>query len=314
MNLTVFKAGATKAVFKGVALSSKHAPKILTALGIGAMAGSVVMACEESATAADILEQHKKDLEEIKEAKEIAEKNPERYHYTDKDEAKELTKKYFKTAMALVRNYKKTFLLFLLGVALITGGQHILSTRNVALAAAYKGLDTSFKSYRKNIIEQYGEEIDYKAAHNFGESIEVNTMDENGVETKQVVKTMNPSDLSIYSILWDDLYSTEWTPNPTTNKMILLGKQKYWTDVLRTRGYVHLDEVYRDLGVWDRIAEDQRKAATAVGWVDGVGDGYVSFGISEDAVGNAAKTDFINGFEPSIILDFNVDGVIHDLL
>ena len=49
-----------------------------------------------------------------------------------------------------------------------------------------------------------------------------------------------------------------------------------------------------------------------VGWIDGGdGDNYVSFGIYDiHAVNN--RREFINGYEPSIILDFNVDGVIWD--
>jgi hypothetical protein len=182
------------------------------------------------------------------------------------------------------------------------------------LAAAYKGLDESFKSYRKNIIDEYGEAVDFKASHKFDDVIDVTCTDEDGNPVAKTVNSIDPSNMSIYSILWDEMYSTEWTPNPNTNKMILLGKQKYWTDVLNTRGYVHLDEVYRDLGVWDRIGEGQRKAATAVGWVHGCGDNFVSFGIEENVVNSRAKADFVNGFEPSVLLDFNVDGVIHDLL
>jgi hypothetical protein len=49
-----------------------------------------------------------------------------------------------------------------------------------------------------------------------------------------------------------------------------------------------------------------------VGWIDGGdGDGYVDFGIYDIAAVNNRR-EFINGYEPSIILDFNVDGVIWD--
>ena len=50
------------------------------------------------------------------------------------------------------------------------------------------------------------------------------------------------------------------------------------------------------------------KAGAVVGWVlDGEGDNYVDFGLYE-----AYNNRFINGWERSMILDFNVDGVIYD--
>jgi hypothetical protein len=50
-----------------------------------------------------------------------------------------------------------------------------------------------------------------------------------------------------------------------------------------------------------------------VGWIDGNpgGDSYVSFGIGDIHAVNSRR-EFINGYEPSIILDFNVDGTIWD--
>jgi hypothetical protein len=55
------------------------------------------------------------------------------------------------------------------------------------------------------------------------------------------------------------------------------------------------------------------KAGSVVGWIitGNVTDAYVDFGVwNNDADHNVR--DFVNGREGSILLDFNVDGVIYD--
>ena len=50
------------------------------------------------------------------------------------------------------------------------------------------------------------------------------------------------------------------------------------------------------------------QAGQVVGWVlDENGDNFIDFGMFE-----AHNSRFLNGWERSIILDFNVDGVIYD--
>jgi hypothetical protein len=55
------------------------------------------------------------------------------------------------------------------------------------------------------------------------------------------------------------------------------------------------------------------KAGAVVGWVlteNGESDNFINFGIFEGKT--QRSRDFVNGFEGSILLDFNVDGVIYD--
>ena len=76
--------------------------------------------------------------------------------------------------------------------------------------------------------------------------------------------------------------------------------------MLHARGHVFLNEVYDALGI------PRSKEGSVVGWVlNGEGDGYVDFGIFSDP-DNQSLRDFVNGREGSILLDFNVDGVIWD--
>lgn len=96
-----------------------------------------------------------------------------------------------------------------------------------------------------------------------------------------------------------------WTKDSEANLMFLKLQQAFANDVLKTRGYVFLNEVYDMLGI------ARTKAGQLVGWAydteNPIGDNYVDFGIF-----NQHNEDFINGIERSALLDFNVDGVIFD--
>jgi hypothetical protein len=76
--------------------------------------------------------------------------------------------------------------------------------------------------------------------------------------------------------------------------------------MLQARGHVFLNEVYDALGI------PRSQAGAVVGWVRGQGDGYIDFGLFNSE--NDRARDFVNGYERSILLDFNVNGVIYDLI
>ena len=92
--------------------------------------------------------------------------------------------------------------------------------------------------------------------------------------------------------------------------MFLFKQQNYANDTLKARGYLFLNEVYDMLGI------PRTKAGQVVGWIydekHPIGDNFVDFGIVD--VNNERSRAFMNGYERSIILDFNVDGNILDLI
>lgn len=100
-----------------------------------------------------------------------------------------------------------------------------------------------------------------------------------------------------------------WSRNPECNLLFLKQQEANATAVLEKRGYLFLNDVYDMLG-YPRTQQGQ-----LVGWIydekDPIRDSFVDFGIYKDFIGNH---NFVNGFENSILLDFNVDGVIFDKL
>lgn len=96
-----------------------------------------------------------------------------------------------------------------------------------------------------------------------------------------------------------------WINNPEYNLMFIRQQQTYANDLLKTKGYVFLNDVYEMLGM------PKSKAGQVVGWIydleNGEGDNYIDFGIY-----NLGNEQFVNGNATSILLDFNVDGMILD--
>ena len=115
------------------------------------------------------------------------------------------------------------------------------------------------------------------------------------------------SDISPYARYFDE-DSVACTKNPECNKMFLLQQQNYANEKLRHRGYLFLNEVYDMLGI------PRTKAGQCVGWMYDedypIGDNYVDFGIFDQAHNRS----FVNGYDNSVLLNFNVDGNILDRL
>ena len=67
--------------------------------------------------------------------------------------------------------------------------------------------------------------------------------------------------------------------------------------------------------VYEMLGLPRTKAGQVVGWIydkdKPVGDNYVDFGLYAD---NLSYSDFANGLDPAILLDFNVDGNIWEMM
>ena len=181
-----------------------------------------------------------------------------------------------------------------------------------AISAAYMTVDKSFKEYRKRVVDRFGEEVEKEIRYGIkAQQIEETVVDENGNETTVVseVKAVDPNLYSDYARFFDESCAA-WQNDPEYNLMFLKAQQQYANDLLKARGRLFLNEVYRMLGI------DETKAGQVVGWVYDaecpVGDNFVDFGIYD--MRKERVRAFVNGYEPNILLDFNVDGNIWDLM
>ena len=209
--------------------------------------------------------------------------------------------------MKLVKLYSVPAAIGAASIASIITSHSISRRRYSAMAAAYATVDKGFKAYRKNVVERFGDEVDRQLKYGIKPTeIKEKVTDEDG-KTKTVKKTIDvvedlPSD---YARFFDES-NPYWQKDAEFNCMFLRAQQSFFNDKLRVEKRVFLNDVYKALGF------PTTKAGQVVGWVYDPErsdiDNYIDFGIWD--VHKAAVRDFVNGYERSILLDFNVDGNI----
>lgn len=305
-----FMNGVNRTLSKAGFQIKKHSPEILIVAGIAGVVTSAVMACKATTKINDILDQTKEEVDKVNDAL-ANEKIPEDV-YSKEDAKKDLAIIYIQTGVKLVKLYGPSLILGALSITSILASNNILRKRNVALAAAYAAIDNGFKEYRGRVIERFGKDLDRELKYNIkAKEISETTVDENGKETTvtktvPVVEYEEPSDYARFFCEG----CAGWTKDPEMNLVFLKQQQNWANELLKTRGHLFLNEVYDMLGI------ERSKAGQVVGWVyDETNpdcDNYVDFGIYD--IYNERKRAFVNGWERSILLDFNVDGDIYSLL
>lgn len=288
----------------------KHSPEILIAAGVVGVVSSAVMACKATTKLSGILEEQKEQKDQIND---YVKDHGYTEKYAEEDHKKDLAVVTVQSGLKVAKLYAPAVALGTLSLGAILTSNNILRKRNVALAAAYTAVDRSFKEYRGRVIERFGKELDRELRYNIkAKEIEEVVVNPDGTETieKKVVEVAdNPNEYSDYARFFD-VGNDNWTKDPEFNLMFLKRQQDYANDKLKEQGYLFLNDVYAMIGI------PKTKAGQVVGWVydekNPIGDNYVDFGIYN--LHRQANRDFVNGYERTILLDFNVDGDILDLM
>lgn len=290
----------------------KHSPEILLGAGIVGTVVSAVIACRATTKLDSVLSKAKTDINTVHHVVENPDILPPEETYTQEDAKKDLAIIYAKTGVDIAKLYAPAVILGALSITSILASHNILNKRNVALAAAYATVDNGFKEYRNRVIERFGKELDKELKYNIkAKEVEETVVQEDGTEStvKKTVYTAETNENSEYARFFDE-YCAGWTKDSEYNLTYLNLQQSQANKMLQERGYLFLNDVYEMLGI------PKTKAGQIVGWVydekHPVGDNYVDFGIYD--VHNERKRAFVNGYERSILLDFNVDGNILDLM
>ena len=292
-----------------VAISLKaKSPAILMGIGIAGFVGTAVLASKATLHVGDILDEGKENEDKIKGVHEGKLKTKPGTVYTEEDYKRDLIVNRVQTAIKIAKLYAPTVLVGIGATACVLGAHHILSKRNTALIATVAGLTESLNEYRNRVANEFGQDVEdaiyhgkdipgkKKKAKKDSESTDIEAVDD---------KTYNMP--SMYARIFDET-NMNWSKSPEENKFFLQQAQNMFNDRLHAVGYVFLNEIYDVLGF------SATPAGQIVGWVDNSAqDNFIDFGIFDTAACPERST-FINSDNPSILLDFNVDGVIYDLI
>ena len=300
---------------KALTKVKKVSPTLLLIGGTGVVLTGVVLACRKSKDAHEIIEEHvslRETINSIGDGQEYEDENGNKVIYTEKDRRKATTELYFKTGKELVKVYAAPAGIILGGFGMIYSGFGITRKRNVQLLAAAATLSENFEKYKKAVAEKFGLDAEKDIRFNAKEiEVEEETV-EVGKDGKEKKKTRKKQ-IKTFSDLANDPYARcfdesniNWKKDNEHNKNFLLWAQRCAQDLYNAQGHLFLNEAYDMLGI------DRTSTGAVCGWVKGRGDDYISFGI-EDGVMEANRM-FNRGEEPSIWLDFNVDGVILDYI
>lgn len=293
----------------------RKSPELLVGLGIIGAITSAVLACKATTKASKIIEEANDAISTIHQANENGVTNAGET-YSEQDCKKDLAVAYVQTGVKFAKLYAPAVLLGAASVTSILASHNIMKKRNVALAAAYAAVDKSFKDYRGRVLERFGEQVEKELRYNIkAQEIEETVTDGKGKE-KTVKKTADvaqagwdPSRYSPYAKIFDESHP-DWRKDAEQNLYYLKALQAQATDKLRSQGHLFLNEVY------DMLGFKRTQAGAAVGWIydprHPIGDDFVDFGMYE--VRREKAVDFVNGYERSFILDFNVVGDITSLL
>lgn len=302
----------------------KHSPEILAATGAIGVVASAVMACKATTKVSTILDDTKEQVDAVHSTLEDERVTEEAY--SQEDAKKDMAIIYTQTGVKLIKLYAPSVILGVVSIGCMLTSNNILRKRNVALAAAYATVDKGFKEYRGRVIERFGEAVDRELKYNTkAQKITETVVDEETGKEKKVKKTIEVAECaSGYARYFEEYVAVKdektgkvnryknsyWSETPEYNLMFLKAQQQYANDILRAKGRLFLNDVYKMLGL------PESKAGQIVGWVyneeNPVGDNYVDFGIYNNGSDN--YSDFIYGSDGAILLDFNVDGNIWELM
>ena len=303
--------GVTRAFHSFGFKIKKHSPEILIVTGIVGVVTSTVLACKATTKVNDVIEKGKTVINDIHDKQADVEAGIISVEeYTPEIQRKELAIAYGRTGYELVKLYAPAVTVGVLSLTAIVSSNNILRKRNIALASAYAATEKLFKEYRGRVVDRFGKEVDRELRYNIKtREIEETVATEDGSEAtqKRTIQVAEGPLHDEFSRIFDET-CPNWVKDANKNKFFILQVERFANQKLKEQGYLFMNDVLEALGF------DKTAAGQVVGWTYNKGnpdsEGCVSFGIFDDLHVNKTKAAFVNGYEKSIILDFNHEGNI----
>lgn len=299
----------------------KYSPEILVGAGL---IGVVTAAISAARTVAgedyqSVLDSHRWRMHKIAEAQGIAEQYPmsdmgngeQVETYSLKSQRTDIACAYRDITISTAKYLWPQISIMTLSIVAILSGFRIVRKRNMALVAAYNVIDQAFKGYRERVRNELGEEMDTHFMYDTEMKVGTKTIknaDGTTTKVKETEQILKGNVVSMYARLYAQDTTQQFERDPRFNWLYIKKKCDYLNDLLHSRGHVFLNEAYEELGF------EHTSYGAVVGWVankkGGTGDNYISFGHWVEKLTDVEAA----GPMGSILLDFNVDGVVYDLI
>ena len=299
----------------------KYSPQICLALGIAGVVGGTVLACHATLKVGDKIEERDNKLEDLKkkyvellEVKDIEETECNETTVVDissnNDYKHEVLKVHAMTALNIAKDYAPAVVCSGIGITLLCHGHNTLNKRYIAMTAAYGGLQKSFNDYRENVVKRFGKDVDEELMYG---AVDITVTDLDTGEEK-TVKVIDKSvvDENNSKVLFSEV-SPFWVKDPVANLAFIELTIHNMNEKLESRGpggIMFKNEVLAALGL------PPTKDGQILGWkydknvVHKIDAGIYSAAYNHDQ----AVIDFLDGDEPNIWLNLNVDGNVYELI
>ena len=237
------------------AWTKMNSPEIMLFAGIGAGIGALVMTQRATLKVEYVKKTHDEKKEKIVVTSLEYDENPEDFEepYTKDIAAQDLMLLKRKTALEYVKLYAGPVILEVASIGLILGSHHIMKQRQAALAASCAAIAKAYQTYRQNVIEKYGEEVDQEMLYGSEKKIVKKT--ETDPETGEKKKVTEEQEIirnfggSPYARLFTRENSTEWFNDNPQNEFMLAQREKEADTRLKWEGILTLNDVYRMIGL-----------------------------------------------------------------
>lgn len=292
-----------KAVQTGLTLR-KYSPQIALVGGVIGFGATTYLSGRAALKAQPVVAETKHLLREAQMAKLEAAKD-ETSLYDEKAYRRDIAMAYTYAFKDLAKVYAPVIAVGGVSIAALIAGHRIQSARLSQVTMAYTGLQAAFEKYREAAVEKF-EEFEKGSGKDTDRSImEKITEKVSGEDEDSVPNLSAPT-----SYWFTEATSSDYQGSRFANMRFLEDVQNAMNRRLQGNGFVFLNDVLDALGM-DRIPAGQQ-----LGWInrgDKAGS-FVDFGLgmNPDIETKATIEESIE--HGDVFLDFNVDGVIWNLI
>ena len=265
----------------------KNSPTLLFVAGVVGTVGATVLACRATLKAQTVVENAKKDLIDV----DVLQNRKQ----VDEEAARKTRAQIMTTgALELSKLYGPSVAVGVVSIICLTKSHRLLTQRNAALTTAYVGLQNFLEGYRSRVRQEIGEEREQDVYYS-ATPIELIEDTEDGPKK---LYGSRPTQASPYAVIWDETSGVFQDADEYNHHYIRI-KEQMFTDKLRAQGYLFLNDIYEAFDI----------PVTATGQVCGW---IIPSDKSDDFV--EIKSIRMRDFQRSLMLDFNVAGVVYQML